>query len=138
MLLSDLIFGRANPWTEVYDPSRKPVRGLPEFLKENVNVAVQYADWVKGGDVSSLDEIQPDTGAIVRDGVSMHAVYRAQNGQLHAMSATCTHLGCVVKWNGAEKSWDCPCHGSRFDALGKVINGPATTDLAPVELRKIA
>jgi Rieske Fe-S protein len=114
------------------------VRGLPDFLKENVNVAVQYADWVMGGDVSSLDQIQPDTGAIVRDGVSMHAVYRGQNGQLHAMSATCTHLGCVVKWNGAEKSWDCPCHGSRFDALGKVVNGPATTDLAPVELRKIA
>jgi glycine/D-amino acid oxidase-like deaminating enzyme/nitrite reductase/ring-hydroxylating ferredoxin subunit len=138
MLLSDLIVGRANPWVEVYDPSRKPVRGLPDFLKENVNVAVQYADWVMGGDVSSLDQIQPDTGAIVRDGVSMHAVYRGQNGQLHAMSATCTHLGCVVKWNGAEKSWDCPCHGSRFDALGKVVNGPATTDLAPVELRKIA
>jgi glycine/D-amino acid oxidase-like deaminating enzyme/nitrite reductase/ring-hydroxylating ferredoxin subunit len=138
ILLSDLIMGRENPWVEVYDPTRKPVRGLTEFVKENVNVAVQYADWVKGGDVASADEIARGEGAIIRDGASKQAVYRADDGQLHAMSAVCTHLGCVVKWNKAEKSWDCPCHGSRFDALGKVINGPATKELAPVELRKIA
>ena len=138
ILLSDLIMGRENPWTEAYDPSRKPVRGLAEFIKENVNVATQYSDWVKGGDVASAGEIPAGEGAILRDGASKQAVYRADDGQLHAMSAVCTHLGCIVKWNNAEKSWDCPCHGSRFDAFGKVINGPATKDLAPVELRKIA
>jgi len=138
ILLSDLIMGRENPWTEAYDPSRKPVRGLAEFIKENVNVAAQYSDWVKGGDVASAGEIPAGEGAILRDGASKQAVYRADDGQLHAMSAVCTHLGCIVKWNNAEKSWDCPCHGSRFDAFGKVINGPATKDLAPVELRKIA
>ena len=64
--------------------------------------------------------------------------YRSDEGQLHAMSAVCTHLGCIVKWNKAEKSWDCPCHGSRFDSVGRVINGPATKDLEAVEIRKIA
>lgn len=138
ILLSDLIMGRENPWTEAYDPSRIPVRGLAEFVKENANVAAQYVDWVKGGDVASAEEIPRGEGAILRDGASKHAVYRADDGQLHAMSAVCTHLGCIVTWNNAEKSWDCPCHGSRFDAFGKVINGPATKELAPVELRKIA
>ena len=138
MLLSDVIMGRENPWSEAYDPSRKPVKGLPAFLKENVNVAAQYTDWLTGGDVSSVDEIHPGAGAILRDGASKQAVYRSDDGALHAMSAVCTHLGCVVQWNKAEKSWDCPCHGSRFDALGKVINGPASKDLAPVEVRKIA
>jgi glycine/D-amino acid oxidase-like deaminating enzyme/nitrite reductase/ring-hydroxylating ferredoxin subunit len=138
ILLSDLIMGRENPWTEVYDPSRKPVRGFTDFVKENVNVAVQYTDWLKGGDIASANDIPLGEGAILQDGVSKQAVYRADDGRFHAMSAVCTHLGCIVKWNKAEKSWDCPCHGSRFDSLGRVINGPATKDLAPVELRKIA
>jgi glycine/D-amino acid oxidase-like deaminating enzyme/nitrite reductase/ring-hydroxylating ferredoxin subunit len=138
ILLSDLIMGRENPWTEVYDPSRKPVRGLAEFIKENANVAAQYADWLKGGDVASAEEIPLGEGAVLRDGASKQAVYKADDGRLHAMTAVCTHLGCIVKWNSAEKSWDCPCHGSRFDAFGKVINGPATKELTPVEVRKIA
>jgi glycine/D-amino acid oxidase-like deaminating enzyme/nitrite reductase/ring-hydroxylating ferredoxin subunit len=138
LLLPDLIMGRDNPWAEAFDPSRKPPKGISTFLKENLNVAAQYADWVTGGDVESVQEIPAGSGAILRDGVSKVAVYRTDDGQVHAMSATCTHLGCVVRWNGAEKSWDCPCHGSRFDAFGKVVNGPATTDLAPTEARKIA
>ena len=138
ILLPDLIMGRENSWAEAYDPSRKPVKGLPDFLKENINVAAQYTDWLTGGDVSSAEEIPRGEGAILRDGVSKHAVYRDDEGQLHAMSAVCTHLGCVVKWNKAERSWDCPCHGSRFDAMGRVVNGPATKDLAAVERRKIA
>jgi glycine/D-amino acid oxidase-like deaminating enzyme/nitrite reductase/ring-hydroxylating ferredoxin subunit len=138
MLISDQIAGRANPWIEVYDPARKPIRGFAEFLKENINVAGQYADWVTGGDVDSVEHIQPGTGAIMRDGASKLAVYRADDGQIHAMSAACTHLGCVVNWNKAEKSWDCPCHGSRFDPYGKVVNGPATKELSPADTRKIA
>lgn len=138
MLLSDLVMGRENPWTEVYDPNRKPVGGVGDFLKENINVAAQYSDWVTGGDVSTTNEIAAGSGAIVRDGTSKLAVYRSDDGELHAMSAACTHLGCVVNWNKAEKSWDCPCHGSRFDAYGKVINGPATKELASVDVRKIA
>jgi Rieske Fe-S protein len=138
MLIPDLLEGRENPWAEVYDPGRTPVRGLSQFLKENVNVAAQYSDWVTGGDVTSADQISAGSGAVLRNGTSKLAIYRADDGQLYAMSATCTHLGCVVKWNKAEKSWDCPCHGSRFDAFGKVVNGPATKELEPVDVRKIA
>jgi Rieske Fe-S protein len=138
MLLSDLIGGRSNPWAEAYDPNRKPIAGFADFVRENVNVAAQYTDWVTGGDVSSVDEIQPEHGAIIRDGASKVAVFRDNAGEFHTMSATCTHLGCVVNWNGVEKTWDCPCHGSRFNALGKVVNGPATRDLSPVHLRKSA
>jgi glycine/D-amino acid oxidase-like deaminating enzyme/nitrite reductase/ring-hydroxylating ferredoxin subunit len=138
MLLSDLIQGRDNPWIEAYDPNRKAIRGFKDFLKENVNVAGQYTDWITGGDVQGIDEIRAGTGAIVRDGASKVAVYRGDDGQVHTMSATCTHLGCIVNWNNVEKTWDCPCHGSRFDALGKVVNGPATRDLAGVDLRKTA
>jgi glycine/D-amino acid oxidase-like deaminating enzyme/nitrite reductase/ring-hydroxylating ferredoxin subunit len=138
MLIPDLLEGRENPWAEVYDPSRKPVRGLTQFLKENINVAAQYTDLVTGGDVASADQMEAGSGAILRNGTSKLAIYRADNGQLYAMSAKCTHLGCVVNWNKAEKSWDCPCHGSRFDALGKVLNGPATKELEPVDVRKIA
>jgi Rieske Fe-S protein len=132
MLLTDLILGRENPWASLYDPSRKTLGALGMFTKEAVNMAVQYTDWVTGGDVRSENEIANDSGAVVRRGMSKVAVYRDEKGALHERSAVCGHLGCIVHWNTAEKTWDCPCHGSRFDKLGKVINGPANTDLAPV------
>ena len=131
MLLTDLILGRENPWTELYEPSRKLPQAAGRFLKENVNVAAQYVDWVTPGDADSTREITRDSGAVVRRGASKVAVYRDADGKLHALSAVCPHLGCLVNWNDAEKTWDCPCHGSRFDKRGKVVNGPANTDLAP-------
>lgn len=135
ILLTDLILGRANPWTEIYDPSRKPVWGMAwkEFLLENANVAKEYAkDWLGGGDVSSVDEIPRGKGAIIRRGLTKVAVYRDGNGAAHELSAVCPHLGCIVHWNSAEKTWDCPCHGSRFDPKGQVITGPANSPLAQV------
>jgi Rieske Fe-S protein len=80
--------------------------------------------------VKSADAIGRDSGAIVRRGLEKLAVYRDANGVLHEHSATCTHLGCIVRWNSSERTWDCPCHGSRFDAYGHVINGPANRPLA--------
>jgi glycine/D-amino acid oxidase-like deaminating enzyme/nitrite reductase/ring-hydroxylating ferredoxin subunit len=136
MLIADLITGRENAWTSLYDPSRKSVRAAVTFAKENLNVAAQYSDWVTPGEVSSVEEIQPGTGAIVRRGLSKIAVYRDAAGKLHERSAVCTHLGCIVDWNTTEGSWDCPCHGSRFDPEGKVLNGPAISALAPVEAEK--
>lgn len=133
ILLTDLILGREHPWTSLYDPSRKTLSALGDFTKEAVNMAVQYADWITPGEVSSTDEIENDSGAVIRRGLSKIAVYRDEAGTCHERSAVCGHLGCIVHWNAAEKSWDCPCHGSRFDKLGKVINGPANSDLAPVE-----
>src|SRR5690606_3145136 len=133
MLLSDIIAGYENPWAGLYDPARKPLRAAREFAAENANVARQYADWVTGGEVDSAAEVAPGSGALIRRGLHKVAVYRDPSGQLHERSAACPHLGCVVHWNAAEKTWDCPCHGSRFDALGKVINGPANVDLEPLE-----
>jgi Rieske Fe-S protein len=83
------------------------------------------------GEVDSVDEIGNCAGAIVRSGLSKVAVYRDEDGVVHGMSAVCPHLGCIVMWDAAEKTWDCPCHGSRFDAVGSVINGPANRDLSP-------
>jgi glycine/D-amino acid oxidase-like deaminating enzyme/nitrite reductase/ring-hydroxylating ferredoxin subunit len=132
ILLTDLILGRENPWAELYDPARKRVKALGEFAKENLNVAAQYLDWVTGGDVSSPEQVTPGSGAVIRRGLHKVAVYRESGGKLHEHSATCPHLGCIVHWNEGEKTWDCPCHGSRFDAFGRVLNGPANSDLQPV------
>ena len=82
---------------------------------------------------SSPEEIPRGSGAVLRRGLSKVAAYRDENGALHEVSAVCPHLKCIVEWNPAAKTWDCPCHGSRFDRLGKVTNGPANVDLAPVD-----
>jgi Rieske Fe-S protein len=136
ILLTDLILGRDNPWTKLYDPSRKTLSAAGHYAKEVLNMAAQYTDWLTGGDVKSVDAIAQDSGAVVRRGLHKVAVYRDERGALHERSAVCTHLGCIVHWNAAEKTWDCPCHGSRFDKLGKVINGPANSGLSPIETSK--
>jgi glycine/D-amino acid oxidase-like deaminating enzyme/nitrite reductase/ring-hydroxylating ferredoxin subunit len=133
MLLCDLIQGRANPWEKLYDPARKTLKAAGEFARENLNVASQYTDWLKPGDVADASAIRPGDGAIIRRGLSLIAAYRDASGVLHEHSAKCTHLGCAVRWNSAEKIWDCPCHGSRFDAYGCVLNGPAASDLKAIE-----
>ncbi len=131
MLLTDLILGRENPWTALYEPSRQVPLAAGTFLRENVNVAAQYADWLTPGDAANAREIPFDSGAVVRRGLAKLAVYRDSDGRAHALSAVCPHLGCLVQWNDAEKTWDCPCHGSRFDKRGKVVNGPANSNLPP-------
>ena len=104
---------------------------VAEYAKENANVALQYADWLTPGEVASVEKIAPGTGAVLREGTRKIAAYRADDGEVHVRSAVCPHLQCIVDWNTAEKSWDCPCHGSRFDPFGKVLNGPAIDDLHP-------
>jgi glycine/D-amino acid oxidase-like deaminating enzyme/nitrite reductase/ring-hydroxylating ferredoxin subunit len=134
MLLTDLIVGRKNPWEELYEPSRKTASAISDFVKENVNVAAQYTDVLTPGEVDSIDEIKNGDGAVLRSGLTKRAVYRDNDGVVHAMSAVCRHLGCIVAWDPAEKTWDCPCHGSRYDRFGTVINGPANSDLPPEEI----
>lgn len=132
MMIRDMIFGTANEdWVKLYDPSRKTVsaRSIKEFVVENLDVAAQYADLITGGEIDSIDEIAAGEGAIMRDGLKKTAVYKDESGAVRKLSAYCTHLGCVVSWNSGEKTWDCPCHGSRFAADGEVIEGPAQTDL---------
>ena len=131
VLLTDLIMGRENPWAEIYDPSRKPFDAPLEYAKENLNVAAQYTDLATPGEVSAADEVAAGEGAILRRGLTKVALYRDDAGTLHERSAICTHLGCVVRWNTGEKTWDCPCHGSRFDPVdGHPVNGPAIKGLA--------
>lgn len=129
MIVTDRILGRENPWAELYDSRRVTLKASGELAKENVNVALQYAAWVLPGDVRSGEQVPPGEGRVVRRGAKMVAVYCDPEGTVHERSAVCTHMGCVVKWNDLEKSWDCPCHGSRFDPYGAVLNGPATSGL---------
>jgi glycine/D-amino acid oxidase-like deaminating enzyme/nitrite reductase/ring-hydroxylating ferredoxin subunit len=137
VLLADLIQGRKNSWAEIYDPSRKIIGAVTEYVKENLNVAAKYTEWFTGGDVDSVEQIPSGEGRIVRSGARKLAVYRDPQANLHACSAVCTHLGCLVAWNSVEKSWDCPCHGSRFNGEGRVLNGPAVRNLEPARIDEI-
>jgi glycine/D-amino acid oxidase-like deaminating enzyme/nitrite reductase/ring-hydroxylating ferredoxin subunit len=132
ILLTDLILGRSNPWRDLYDPSRVRSGGAVEWVKENLNVALQYAAWLTPGEVSSIDQIAPNTGAVIVDHGRKVAAYKDERGAVHKRSAVCPHLGCIVAWNPAASTWDCPCHGSRFDKLGAVFNGPSPRDLERV------
>lgn len=134
MLLADLVAGRENPWATLYDPSRKSMLTVGTFLRENLNFASQYRDFATPGEVDDPEAIEPGQGALLRRGATKHALYRDKRGTLHELSAICPHLGCLVHWNGVEKTWDCPCHGSRFAAEdGHVLNGPANRGLTVIE-----
>lgn len=131
MLIADQINGRSNQFAELYSARRfTPVKSASAFFKENLNVAGAYLkDYIKGADVLHLSEVPRGEGRLVEiDGDKM-AVYRDDNYQLHVVSPVCTHLKCIVHWNQAERSWDCPCHGSRFGVDGTVLEGPAMAAL---------
>jgi Rieske Fe-S protein len=133
MLITDLIQARDNPWTKLYDPpARKTLGALGQWARENLNVAAQYGDWLSKKDAESAENIPPGQGAVIRESGKPIACYRDQDGDLHRCSAVCTHLTCLVSWNAVEKTWDCPCHGSRFDIDGHVLNGPAVSPLGNV------
>jgi Rieske Fe-S protein len=133
MLITDLIEGRENPWASLYDPSRITLRAASEFTRENVNVVAQYKDLVTPGEIDAPGQVKRGQGAILRRGLKKVAIYRDDGGAIHELSAYCPHLGCVVQWNASEKTWDCPCHGSRFSAQGAVVNGPAIIGLPQPE-----
>lgn len=135
MLISDLILGKENAWEKIYDPSRITLKAAGDFLKEVGNMTIQYLDYLAPGDLKSVNDLQPGNGAVINLGPRKTAVYRDEKNVVHAYSAICPHLGCVLKWNNTEKSFDCPCHGSRFTCEGKVTNGPALSDLKRVILK---
>ena len=134
ILLADLINGKENKWATLYDPSRISLKTTGDFLEEVGNTNAQYVDLLTAGDTTSVDLIRAGQGAVVRTGLTKVAAYRDEQGKLHTYSAICPHLGCVVHWNPEEKSFDCPCHGSRFSCQGEVMNGPAKTNLTPKEV----
>ena len=129
-MLRDRITGTPNGWSDAFDPARlRPRASMGSLAKENGNVAYRFfADRLQRG---SAENLSPGEGAVVGAGAGQRAVYREESGELVAVSARCTHLGCIVRWNSAERSWDCPCHGSRFATDGQVIEGPAVDPLAP-------
>jgi nitrite reductase/ring-hydroxylating ferredoxin subunit len=136
-MLSERILGRKTEFDELYDPARKMTqsRAAGALIRENFNVALSYGAYI----TSAIDKrtephaLQPGEGMIVRRGWKRIAQYRDESGEIHECSAVCTHLGGPVHWNAAERSWDCPCHGARFDPKGRVLTGPATRDLHPLD-----
>lgn len=134
MITVDAMLGRESRWAALYSAGRiKPFASAQEFLKHNAETQIHWAkDWVLGhSEAKSVDEVARGEGKVVRVNGRRLAVYRDDEGTLRAVSPVCTHLGCLVHFNRAERSWDCACHGSRFDTDGSVLHGPATKALAP-------
>jgi Rieske Fe-S protein len=130
IIISDLIAGRKNPWAATFDPTRLSLRSLPTMARMNGKVAIDFvADRIKPSQCNDGQDTPPGEARVVRDGLGKKGVYRDETGTLHAVSLRCTHLGCLLRFNSAERSWDCPCHGSRFDVDGNVLEGPATQPL---------
>ena len=132
IVLNELVQGRKHQWARLYDPARVKLRSAPEYIKENVNVAEQFKDYFTSGEINDISAVKPGEGAVIGRGRGKIAVYRDERGTIHQRSAVCPHLYCIVHWNNTEKTWDCPCHGSRFDPYGNVVNGPAIVGLSPV------
>jgi glycine/D-amino acid oxidase-like deaminating enzyme/nitrite reductase/ring-hydroxylating ferredoxin subunit len=130
MVLSDLLLGRANPWAELYDPRREaPQASAKKLVKENIDVAKELVGGMFRPDLTGMEDLGPGEAGVFLGLHGRTAAYRDEDGELHKVSARCTHLGCTVRFNADERSWDCPCHGSRFDVNGKVLEGPAVQDL---------
>jgi glycine/D-amino acid oxidase-like deaminating enzyme/nitrite reductase/ring-hydroxylating ferredoxin subunit len=134
MIVGDLVLGHANPYAALYDATRvKPIASAYDYVAEN---AAFPAHLLKdrltsvGTEARPVESLRPGEGGIFSTAEGKLAVCRDRAGSIHSCSAVCTHLGCDVAWNHAEQTWDCPCHGSRFSPDGKVINGPAVTDLS--------
>lgn len=137
MIFNDLLSGRENEWAKLYKASRfTPVKSAKNYIKENINVAKQYIKDIPGkAEAEEFSEVKTGEGKVVEIDNEKWAVYRDEKGKVHCHSAVCTHMECIVDWNDAEKSWDCPCHGSRFKASGEVIEGPAFSPLDKREMK---
>lgn len=138
LLLRDILLENESPFSNLFAPARlKPVAGFKEFVRENADVAYRYiADRVKISKLDSVSSLPVDSGIVVKYEDKKLAVYKDSSGKIHALDPVCTHAGCIVKWNGTEKSWDCPCHGGRFDIDGKVLTGPSRKDLPQIDIKE--
>lgn len=135
MMLADLLADRSNPWLPAFSPTRASPTSLPYLARMNTRVgADMLGDRLQPGEVGSAEEVPRKQGRVLRRGASLTGVYRDERGAAHGVSLRCTHLGCLVRFNAAERTWDCPCHGSRFDIDGGVLEGPATR---PLETRDV-
>jgi nitrite reductase/ring-hydroxylating ferredoxin subunit len=134
--LTDLITGGSSDYADLFKPGRiKPVAGFTEFVKENADVVAQFVSKRVGTEkIDGLAELAPGEGRVVKYEGDNLAIYKDDSGKVYALNPVCTHAKCVVGWNSAEKSWDCPCHGARYDLNGNVLTGPARRGLEKVEL----
>jgi Rieske Fe-S protein len=131
-LIADAILGRENDAAELFSSTRVRPQEAPRFMIENSRVGIRFfADRLKHRGSRPIEDLAPGEGDIVSAGGRKVAGHRDDDGALHAVSSRCTHLGCQVVWNAAERTWDCPCHASRFDVDGEVLNGPAVEPLEP-------
>jgi glycine/D-amino acid oxidase-like deaminating enzyme/nitrite reductase/ring-hydroxylating ferredoxin subunit len=130
MLLADRLAGRESPRAERFDPTRLSPRSAPTLAKVNAKAGLHFAgDRLRPAEAGSVADVPAGEARVVRDGLGKTGVYRDEAGGVHAVSLRCTHLGCLLRFNAAETSWDCPCHGSRFDVDGRVLEGPAVQPL---------
>jgi glycine/D-amino acid oxidase-like deaminating enzyme/nitrite reductase/ring-hydroxylating ferredoxin subunit len=138
LLLADLCLGREAQWADLFDPNRLTLRqSLPRLVSENAQVAARFVgDRLRHADPRPIENLRPGEGTILEHDGERVAAARDDDGTLHAVSPRCTHLGCIVQWNNAERSWDCPCHGSRFGLDGTVLEGPAVHRLERKPLRR--
>jgi glycine/D-amino acid oxidase-like deaminating enzyme/nitrite reductase/ring-hydroxylating ferredoxin subunit len=129
MLLSDLIIKGNSPFQEVYSPARKTtLASIGTLVSQNANVAKELIE-SKGSIPTNNIEIKPGEGKVILSDGQKTGAFRDDQGILHIVDTTCTHMGCELQWNSAERSWDCPCHGSRFNYEGDIIEGPAVKPL---------
>jgi glycine/D-amino acid oxidase-like deaminating enzyme/nitrite reductase/ring-hydroxylating ferredoxin subunit len=135
-IISDQILGIENRYSDLYSPSRmKPVAGFSEFVKENADVAWHFvADRFNAEELSKLSDLEKGEGKVTDFNGEQLAIYKDYDGKVTALSPVCTHAGCIVNFNAAEQSWDCPCHGGRYDTSGKVVSGPPQKNLKQVPL----
>lgn len=138
MMFSDRVTNQQNPWTELFDPGRAQIRaGLWDYLKENKDYPYYLIrDRFAGAGGHPLRSIKRGTGEVIDVDGQPAAVYRGLDGQIYVRSAVCTHMGCYVHWNDGERTWDCPCHGSRFKTNGDVLAGPAESPLTVIQPKK--
>ncbi|MBK9401160.1 MAG: FAD-dependent oxidoreductase [Bacteroidetes bacterium] len=136
IIIKDIITGINNPWTKMYSPSRITLNTTGDYLHEVANMVSQYGDWFTQDEIKEAEELKAGEGAVISSGMTKKAVYRDENNMVHACTAVCPHLGAILQWNADEKTFDCPMHGSRFTREGKVINGPASSDLKILVLKE--
>jgi glycine/D-amino acid oxidase-like deaminating enzyme/nitrite reductase/ring-hydroxylating ferredoxin subunit len=136
LIITDLITGKENSWSKLYNPSRITLKNAGKYLHEAGNMIAQYADWFNAENGKHTSDLQPGEGAIFVSGAKHIAVFRDKENELHTCTAVCPHLGAILQWNADEKTFDCPMHGSRFTGKGNLINGPAIGDLKKVEIEE--
>lgn len=134
LMMRDWVTGKKKPWSRLFDVDRKPIKaGAWDYLRENADYPYyMIKDRLQRSEADSVRDLKPGHGEIIRSRSGKVATYRDTKGHVHKVSAICTHMGCIVRWNPAEQTWDCPCHGSRFKPTGQVISGPAEEPLPPV------